>query len=159
MIVRLHSNPPLRKALPQVRLVERPKLLHSITPEERDRIARIAATIPDRVDPLGVVQAIEPPLGANFAQWLVSLVLERCKIERDQFFSGYRWGKKSAAAAGIAVLLREKNPTLYSYPRIANILGKADHTTVLYAVKRWPKLSADYPDIAAVITQIRAEAF
>jgi hypothetical protein len=158
MIVRLHSNPPLRKALPQVRLVERPKLLHSITPAERDRIARIAATIPDRVDPLGVVEAIEPPPGADFAEWLVALVLGRCNIERDQFFSGYRWGQISAAAAGIAVLLREKNPRVYSYPRIAQILGRADHTTVLYAVKRWSKLSADYPHIAAAITQIRAEA-
>ena len=158
MIVRLYSNPPLRKPLPQVRLVERPKLLHSITPAERDRIARIAATIPDRIEPAKAAKAKDPALGADFAELVVSAVLERCNIKRDQFFSGYRCGRQSAAAAGIAIVLREKDPTTYTYTRIAKFLGRLDHTTVLYAVKRWPKLSADYPDIAAAIAQIRAEA-
>jgi chromosomal replication initiation ATPase DnaA len=153
MIVRVHCIPPIRNVPPQPTVVERIPLRRSLTPEQRDEIARLAALIPDRINDKQHIKQ----KAADEAQELIANVLARCQIGRRKFFQQRRRAQNVAVAGGIAVLLRERDEKLYSYPFLASLLNRKDHTTMMNAVRRWPELAAQFPDIAAVIEAVRKE--
>lgn len=124
-----------------------------LTPEERAKIAAIAAGIPNRVTPIDTSKLAEPKtLGKD----LVRLVLREMNIPTGEFFGGTRCGHVRAAGALVAVVLRQVDPELYSYPQIARIVGRRDHTTIIHAVRRWPDFAEQYPEYKALYERIMA---
>jgi chromosomal replication initiation ATPase DnaA len=151
MLRRLHSNPPQGNNshfTGYVAPVDRRTLVEKITPQERERIARIAATIPDRVP------KVSPQW--DYGERLRDCVLEHAQISKQVWMADVRRDRAAAVAAGIAYALREKNADFFSYPKIARILGKKDHTTIIHAVRRWPYFAAQYPDIAQACQKARS---
>lgn len=128
----------------------KPKLV--ITAEERARIAAIAATIPDRVEekPHRVMRKKLDPTAANFPDQLIRYVLRQAGLNRASFFKKRRRGKEKAAAALVAVVLRDLDARKYSYPKLARILRKKDHTTIVHAVARWPFYAEEWPDLDVI---------
>jgi chromosomal replication initiation ATPase DnaA len=153
MIVRVHCIPPIRNVPPQPTVVERIPLRRSLTPEQRDEIARLAALIPDRINDKQHIKQ----KAADEAQELIASVLARCQIGRRKFFQQRRRAQNVAVAGGIAVLLRERDEKLYSYPFLASLLHRKDHTTIMHGVRRWPEFAVKFPDVAAVIDAVRKE--
>jgi hypothetical protein len=50
----------------------------------------------------------------------------------------------------IAKLLRERNPKVYSFPRIAACVGRKDHSTVIHMIDRFPDFCREYPEVYEV---------
>jgi hypothetical protein len=130
-----------------VRKPAKPRKL-SLTPQEKARLAAIAARIPDR--------EAQKPTSMTYGHDLVRYVMKRQGILRGEFFAGTRVGHVRAAAAMIAVILRRRNPATYTYPAIARILGRRDHTTIMYAIDQWPRYAKMYPEYQALHDQIAA---
>ncbi|MCJ8336167.1 MAG: hypothetical protein MJH10_18350, partial [Epibacterium sp.] len=69
-------------------------------------------------------------------------------------------GRKFAEARCLAVrLLRERNPVVYSFPRLAKMLGGKDKSTIIYAwqnfdvfVKRNPRVFDAYSELGGEMT-------
>ena len=144
-------NVPAFKPVPK----SKPKLV--LTDGERARIAAIAAKIPDRVvdKPRRVMRKKRlVPTAENFTDQLISFVLRRARMNRASFFKKRRQGKPKGAAALVATVLRELDPKKYSYPKIARILRKDDHTTIMWAVERWPFYTEEWPDLADVYADV-----
>jgi len=148
MIIRLQSIPVPRNSdgvSNYVPPVDRRTFIERITPEERERIAAIAARIPDRKPPYPTLSPVQ-----NYGTWLRDHVLAEANIGKRAWNAQRRGGRSAAAASGIAHVLRAKDPEFYSFPMIARILGRKDHTTVISAVRRWHWWADQYPDISRI---------
>jgi hypothetical protein len=119
----------------------KPRRATLITPEERARIAKLAAAIPNK----GPVRAVPQPKDVGYGESLARYVMHRAGLNSRTFFAPSRRNRRVAAAAAlVAVLLREDGR--YSYPMIARILRRKDHTTIVYAVQNWPRYAEQYPE-------------
>jgi hypothetical protein len=123
-----------------------------VTPEERERIARIAATIPDK--PVPVVE--RPTVGAGYGRKLVQYVMQELNISHDEFFGRRRKRRAVAAASLIVSVLRAADKYRYSLPAIAKLVGRKDHSTMIYALEQWPVYAKMFPDVAALHDDIIA---
>lgn len=144
---------------------EPPRRLN-LTAEERARIAAWAARIPDKERPkpndadIVPAKAVRPKqnrVGEAYGADLIRYVLRKMNIPREAFFGGTKVGHVAAAGSMVAVLLRELDARTYSYPKIARILGRRDHTTIIHAVREWPRYSRDYPEYAALYEAMRGD--
>jgi len=159
MIRRLHSNPPkCNNARPQgyVPPVDRRPLHKRLTQDERERIAAIAAKIPDRKDNLKPIELI--PVRQPYATRLIDRTLHLAGVSKRKWNQPRRNGRVAAISSALAFSLKKKDSEFYSYPKIARILGRKDHTTIIYAVEHWPRFAQKYPDVAEIINQAELDA-
>ena len=134
-----------------------------ITEEERKRIAKLAALIGDKPEePQPEKQKTfryKAPLphygGTAYAAGIIAQVCEALEIPREAFSSESRQKYLVAARALVVKLLRERNASIYSYPRIAEIVGRGDHSTMINAMRKFEIYCRLYPEIAALYLQMR----
>lgn len=141
-------------------LVEARKPKIRLSEEERRRMERIAKRIPDR-DPLVPVafpNHNQPPerRAPDYGKRLINYVMRAANVKEEQFFAKVRFGRATAAASLVVVVLRELDAKRYSFPIIARLLGKNDHSTMIYAAEQWPTYAIKYPDIAALHSKVLA---
>jgi hypothetical protein len=137
----------------------RPKKVRQIvTPEERARIAQIAATIPDKPEPnpLRLLPKDPNAIGGNYGKELLEMVLRELGISDREFWGRRRKRYAAGAASLVATVLRKAHPTRYTYPMIARILGRNDHSTMIYAVQQWPVYAKMFPEMAVLYESIIA---
>ena len=115
-----------------------------ITPEERAKIAAIAAKIPDR-------RVKRPTPGSGqYGRALIDYVCQELCIPQSTFFGQRRRGIVAAAASLITRVLRQIDKKRYSYPQIAKLFGRGDHSTVLYAYENWDIYKHQFPQAASL---------
>lgn len=126
---------------------------------ERNRIAALAALVPDRSDkkpvPVENVRVRQPIPKAAFD--LIERVCGEFGLTDEQFYAPRRQGLIFAARALVAVVLHERNPLVYSYVRLADVLGRKDHTTIMHNVKRFDVCCQQFPQVAALYLKLREE--
>lgn len=88
---------------------------------------------PEEVEPFDHGKVVMMPL----SQRLAHEVCHELELDRDKLFSKNRTKPYVHARALIAVLLREKGGQAYSYPQIARMLGRTDHSSVINWVRNF----------------------
>ncbi len=83
------------------------------------------------------------------------IVSERYGLTPKQM-QEHRRDNKRVIARHITCWLADRY-TLRSYPEIGRVLGRRDHTTVMYAVDRVDSLMAKHPKIAREVAELCAE--
>jgi hypothetical protein len=97
-----------------------------------------------------------PDVGSTpFSDALIEEVCEALAVPQDLLLGPSRWWKLAAVRSLIVVLLRERGEAIYSYPRIARILGRTCHTTIVHSYQRFEHYCAIYPDVAALYLEMR----
>lgn len=136
-----------------------PKGVTTITPKERDDIARIVARIGNS-KPKPRAQsfrhnATNGHASTGFADALVSRVCDGLGISLKEFLGASRKKRLVAARALVVRVLRERNSLMYSYPRCAAIVGRKDHTTMIHAYHNFETYCAQFPEVAKVYDELR----
>ena len=91
--------------------------------------------------------------GLTVSQRLIKQVCAMLEIPERDFRSDSRSCGHVHARAVVAVLLRDRNTeesSLYSFPVIAKIIGRKDHSTVINLVDKWPTYCRINPNLFAV---------
>lgn len=91
--------------------------------------------------------------GLTVGQRLVKQVCAMLEIPEADFRSKSRFFEHVHARAVVAVLCRDRNTeesSLYSFPVIAKIIGRKDHSTVINLVDKWPTYCRINPNLFAV---------
>lgn len=125
--------------------------------KERNRIAALAALVPDRADKKAAEPAkpvVRQPIPRAAFQ-LIERVCAELGLTDERFFAIRTQGLPFAARSLVTVLLRERNPEVYSYPRIAEIMGRKDHSTMMYAVDQFGVCCRKFPQVAALYLELR----
>lgn len=141
----------------------KPRLgVSSITPEERARIAKLAQGIPDRPrEPKQATSAFRykgpPPVygSTTFADKVIDRVCDALELPRQTFFSSSRQKYVVAARSLVVKVLRERNTAVYSYPRIAEIVGRNDHSTMIHSFQQFDNYCRMFPQIAELYAELR----
>lgn len=132
----------------------------TVSAEERAKIEALAKAIPNKPkpEPAKVFRYRAPRtnhVGTAYADGLIDRACKELKIPRKVLLSKARYKYLVAVRSMICVLLRERNAEVYSYPRIASILKRKDHTTVIYAFHHFEDYCTLYPDVAALYLEMR----
>lgn len=131
----------------------------SITPEERKRIAELAKGIPDKPkQPNNVFRYKGPPPiygSTSFADSVIDRVCEAMELPRETFFSSSRQKYVVAARAVVVRVLRDRNTAVYSYPRIAEIVGRNDHSTMIWAYQQFDHYCTLFPILRPLYEELR----
>lgn len=128
-------------------------------PRNRQNLARIKAAArtdsQNKATDLRYVRD-KPTIGNTpFSDALIKEVCEALDVPQELLLGPSRWWKLAAIRSLIVVLLRERNPSIYSYPRIARILGRGDHSTILHSHQRFEHYCTLFPEIAALYLEMR----
>lgn len=132
-----------------------------ITKQERETIARMAACIKDRNpdspnQPISVRDASLPEHRIiDYPRYLIKRVCEGLEIPREVFFSASRIPYLVAARALVVKILRDRNPAAYSYPRVADIIKRRDHTTAINLYHQFDKYRVTYSVIDRLYNELR----
>jgi hypothetical protein len=134
-------------------------VVRSITPEERAHIAELVKSIGDKPKQPGAPYRYvgpKPTYGrTSYADLVVAQVCEAMEIPHEVFFSLTRQKYVVAARSLVVKLLRERNPAVYSYPRIAEIVGRNDHSTMIHAYQQFDNYCRMIPRLAEAYAQLR----
>lgn len=133
-----------------------------LSAETRARIAKLALAVKDRpAEERPKRQAFryrrpaQPYTVTKYASRLIDDVCAALDIPREAFSSDSRQKFLVAARALVVKLLRERSVTLYSYPRIAEIVGRGDHSTMINAMRKFDHYCTLFPEIAALYLEMR----
>ena len=91
--------------------------------------------------------------GLTVGQRLVKQVCAMLDVPEKDFRSKSRLPEHVHARAVVAVLCKDRNTeenSLYSFPVIAKIIGRKDHSTVINLVDKWPTYCRINPNLFAV---------
>lgn len=91
-----------------------------------------------------------PVEGPFTAKALATSVARAFGLTYKDIVSPSRAVKNVCARAVIAKLLRERNPDVYSFPRIAKEIGRRDHSTIHNLLGIWPERLRQYPAMREV---------
>ena len=131
----------------------------AITPEERARIAELAKGIPDKpVKPIATYRYKGPPPvygSTTYADGVIDRVCEALDLPRETFFSDSRQKYIVAARSLVVKVLRERNSAVYSYPRIAEIVGRNDHSTMIHSYQQFDNYCRLFPVLATLLVELR----
>lgn len=132
----------------------------SLTAEERVKIANLAKGIPSKPpQPKERVYRYRAPrtnhVGTAYADRLIDRVSDALYIPRKVLLSKSRLKLIVAGRALIVALLRDRNPGVYSYPRIASILHRLDHSTMIHAHEQFENYCKLFPEIAELFAELR----
>lgn len=143
-------------------LVQRePAKRFNLSAEDRARIAGLAAGVKDKPAPEAKPRTFtyrrpaRTYTGTEYAAGLIDQVCEALDIPRQAFSSDSRQKFLVAARALVVRLLRERSVALYSYPRIAEIVGRGDHSTMINAMNKFDHYCTLFPEIAALYLEMR----
>ena len=143
-------------------LVQRePAKPNQLSAEDRARIARLAAGVKDRPEAPAKRRTFtyrrpaRAYTGTEYASRLIDEVCEALDIPRKAFSSDSRQKFLVAARALVVKLLRDRSVSLYSYPRIAEIVGRGDHSTMINAMNKFDHYCTLFPEIAALYLEMR----
>lgn len=128
-------------------------------PRNRQNLARIKAAAKaaneKQTTDLRYVREKPTIAGTPFSEALIEEVCEALDVPQEVLLSSSRWWRLAAVRSLIVVLLRERNAGIYSYPRIARILGRGDHSTIIHSHQRFEHYCTIYPDVAALYLEMR----
>ena len=146
----------VKMLVPPVRKSDTARMLRM----ERRRIAALAALIPDRQQqPKPESPKIGRPREKRSVPIAAIALIERVCAElgvsEERFFAKKKQGLPFAARSLAATLLRERNPAVYTYPRLAYIMERNDHTTILHLISRFGECCEKFPEVAALYEQMR----
>ena len=132
----------------------------SLTEQDRQRIAELAKGVGDKQPPekRKTFRYKAPPRtygGTAYAAKLIDRVCEGLEIPRDAFASESRQKFLVAARALVVKLLRERNEALYSYPRLAEIIGRGDHSTTINLMQKFDHYCTLFPEVADLYLKLR----
>lgn len=140
-------------------LVKAKRKVKPITAEERARIAelvkRLEVKAQEEPKPVMPLREKLTHLSTEYAESVIDHVCEALRIPHEVFFSDTRYKFIVAARALVVAVLRGSDPTLYSYPRIAAIVGRKDHSTMIHAHRQFAHYCETYPEIWTVYEQLR----
>lgn len=143
-------------------LVQREPVKRSrLSEEDRAVIARLASEVKDKAAAPAKRRTFtyrRPAptyTGTEYATRLIDEVCEALDIPRKAFSSDSRMKFLVAARALVVRLLRERSVALYSYPRIAEIVGRGDHSTMINAMNKFDHYCTLFPEIAALYLEMR----
>ena len=88
---------------------------------------------------------------------LVNAACQFRNISVQEFKSERRVREYVEPRFAVAYVLRRYRPDL-SYPQIAKVLGKKDHTTIIHAVAQGQKLRRQNPEFAALVLHLEGIA-
>lgn len=131
----------------------------AIPPKERTRIAELAKGIPDK--PKKPIAAYRykgpaPTYGTTvYADGVIDRVCEALDLPRETFFSDSRKKYIVAARSLVVKVLRERNSAVYSYPRIAEIVGRNDHTTMIHSYQQFDNYCRLFPVLTELLAELR----
>ena len=131
-----------------------------ISEAERKRIAQLAQGIKDKPKPEKQktfrYKAPRPSYGGTtYAAELLKNVCAGLEIPVEAFRSESRQKFLVAARALVVRLLRERNPAIYPYPRIAEIIGRDDHSTAINLMQKFDHYCTLFPEVAALYLKLR----
>ena len=132
----------------------------SLSKDDRAKIAALAKGIADKP---------EPPKERTFryraprtnhastahAERLIDDVCKALGIPRKVLLGKGRMKFIVAARSLIVALLRERSPDVYSYPRIASILKRMDHSTMIYSHQQFGHYFDLFPVVAHLYAELR----
>lgn len=132
----------------------------TITPEERKRIAELAKVIPDRPAQAKIAtfrwKGPPPVYGStSYADSVIERVCDAMDLPRETFFSSSRQKYVVAARAVVVRVLRDRNAAIYSYPRIAEIVGRNDHSTMIHAYQQFDHYCTLFPILRPLYDELR----
>lgn len=93
--------------------------------------------------------------GTVQAEQIITKVCDALDIPREAFCSESRQKYLVAARSLVVKLLRERNTTVYSYPRIAEIVGRGDHSTMINSMRKFDHYCDLFPEIADLYAELR----
>ena len=133
----------------------------AITDEERKVIAMLAQGIKDKPVKRRRVSKAKPRVkpapivNTDFATALIEQACERTGVAVEEFFSTGRLKHVVAVRSLVVTILRERSETVYSYPRIAKILRKHCHSTIIHAHQQFPHYCDLFPAVADLYAELR----
>ena len=132
----------------------------TISEADRKRIAQLAQGIKDKPKPEKQktfrYKSPKPSYGGTtYAAELLKQVCDGLQIPVEAFRSESRQKFLVAARALVVRLLRERNPAIYPYPRIAEIVGRGDHSTAINLMRKFDHYCTLFPEIAALYLKLR----
>lgn len=137
----------------------------AISPEKRTRIVELAKGIPDKPDkpkkpkkPIATYRYKGPaPIygTAVYADGVIDRVCEALDLPREMFFSDSRKKYIVATRSLVVKVLRERNTAVYSYPRIAEIVGRKDHSTVIHSYQQFDNYCRLFPALTELLAELR----
>ena len=90
----------------------------------------------------------------KFSDALILKVCWRLNLNPHKLKSDCRTRHYVHGRALIAKLLRERNAHLYSYPRIAKIIGRKDHSTIINLARNWDAYVKLNPELALAYDEL-----
>lgn len=102
-----------------------------------------------KVDEIRANAKAEKPSGPG-ASLLIHAVAQAFYIAPDQLLGDGRNKVLVAARAVVAKILRERNPAVWSYPKIARAIGRSDHSTVINLIDTWEQRCRQIPAMREV---------
>ena len=84
------------------------------------------------------------------------VVLYATGIARSELLSERRYTDLAHARFAVMLALRRYNPKVYSYPVLARVLGRKDHSTTHHGCKRAQELCAADENYARFVDSIEA---
>ena len=132
----------------------------TLSDADRKRIADLAHGIGDKAPPERekVFRFRKPPPvyeSTAYADQLIEDVAQALGITRTELLSASRFKFLVAARSLVVKLLRDRNPEVYSYPRIASIMKRLDHSTMIYAHQQFGHYCKLYPVVADLYAEMR----
>jgi hypothetical protein len=131
----------------------------TITAEERKRIAELAKGIPDKPKQKTAVLRYKgpPPVygSTSYADSVIDRVCDAMDLPRETFFSASRQKYVVAARSLVTRVLRDRNTAVYSYPRIAEIVGRNDHSTMIWAYEQFDHYCTLFPILRRIYDELR----
>lgn len=131
----------------------------TITAEERKRIAELAKGIPDKPKQKTAVLRYKgpPPVygSTSYADSVIERVCDAMDLPRETFFSASRQKYVVAARSLVTRVLRDRNTAVYSYPRIAEIVGRNDHSTMIWAYEQFDHYCTLFPILRRIYDELR----
>lgn len=122
------------------------------------RLAELASGIQNRPQPARTFRYRAPRTdhaSTAHAERLIDVVCDGLGIPRDALLSHGRMKLLVAARSLIVALLRERSPEVYSYPRIASILKRMDHSTMIYSHQQFGHYCDLFPVVADLYAELR----
>lgn len=133
-----------------------------ISQEDRANVARLAKGIGDKPK-----QSKERTFkyraprtnhaSTGYAEKLIDEVSEALDMPRDVLLGESRLKLIVAARSLICALLRDRSTDVYSYPRIAAILCRKDHSTMIHSHQQFGHYCSIFPDVAALYEELRGD--
>jgi len=124
--------------------------------KEVQSVARAAALIPNKVRKPKKWK--RPDHRTNeYSRDLVSRVCRELAIDEHQLYGRSRKPDLVRARSIVVMLLRERDPLLYSYPKCSRCVGRGDHSTAINLVGQFPNYCRADPVIWEVYKLLGGE--